>query len=691
MKKVVAILASVLAVASVLVGFQLTAPAGQEPASALSGSSFQAGNIISDTNFYAGTSMSVDGVQSFLNTQIGSCASSSCLNVGRFGMNSRSADPMCNALTGGSSLSAAVIITRVAAACGISPKVILVTLQKEQTLINGATARNPSAARLERAMGYACPDNVGGHCDPAYAGVGNQIYWSAWQWKRYGNPPGTSNYFTWFNPGNRAVQYNVPVSCGTKTVAVQNRATAALYYYTPYTPNTAALNNLYGTGDGCSAYGNRNFWRLYTDWFGSTTGVSTSAKGTLDGIATSYNAITVNGWALDTTTNKSTRVDVYVGSKGTAVQADQNRPDIAAAYPKLGAKHGFNQRIPAAAGSQKVCAYAISIDGKTNQELGCQTVSVPDGSPFGSLDSARAVPGGVAVTGWAIDPESSGRIGAHITVDGTIVKKMWAEAPRADVGRAYPSAGPDHGYTATVTAPGGSHRICVLGINVKNGGNANVGSCKTVDVPGSTPTGALDSVTATTSTISVSGWAVDGDSVDPITVTVSIDGKGRTFTTKSGRGDIAKRYPAYGSLRGFEGTWTVGNGKHTVCVTANNVGAGGNASLGCKAVTVTNKAPIGSLDVAQAVSGGVQVSGWAIDPDTSASIGVDVYVDGVGKRVIANRTRSDVARSYPAAGPAHGYDVRLGARAGSHEVCVYGIDSVGGSNTAFGCRTVTVR
>ncbi len=27
---------------------------------------------------------------------------------------------------------------------------------------------------------------------------------------------------------------------------------------------------MYGTGDGCSAYGNRNFWRYYTDWFGST-------------------------------------------------------------------------------------------------------------------------------------------------------------------------------------------------------------------------------------------------------------------------------------------------------------------------------------------------------------------------------------------------------------------------------------
>ena len=52
---------------------------------------------------------------------------------------------------------------------------------------------------------------------------------------------------------------------------IQNQATAGLYLYTPYRPNAAALANLYGTGDGCSSYGNRNFWRMFTDWFGSTS------------------------------------------------------------------------------------------------------------------------------------------------------------------------------------------------------------------------------------------------------------------------------------------------------------------------------------------------------------------------------------------------------------------------------------
>src|SRR5690606_17254112 len=65
------------------------------------------------------------------------------------------------------------------------------------------------------------------------------------------------------------VLYHPKAACGSAPVFIANQATAGLYNYTPYQPNTAALNNLYGTGDSCSSYGNRNFWRLYWDWFGS--------------------------------------------------------------------------------------------------------------------------------------------------------------------------------------------------------------------------------------------------------------------------------------------------------------------------------------------------------------------------------------------------------------------------------------
>jgi hypothetical protein len=70
--------------------------------------------------------------------------------------------------------------------------------------------------------------------------------------------------------GNNTIQYNPSTSCGSSNVNIETSPTAALYTYTPYQPNQAALNNMYGTGDSCSAYGNRNFWRMFNDWFGST-------------------------------------------------------------------------------------------------------------------------------------------------------------------------------------------------------------------------------------------------------------------------------------------------------------------------------------------------------------------------------------------------------------------------------------
>jgi hypothetical protein len=78
------------------------------------------------------------------------------------------------------------------------------------------------------------------------------------------------NWYTPYILGNNFINYNPNRACSGTTVNIQNRATQALYNYTPYQPNQAALNAGYGSGDGCSSYGNRNFFLYFTDWFGST-------------------------------------------------------------------------------------------------------------------------------------------------------------------------------------------------------------------------------------------------------------------------------------------------------------------------------------------------------------------------------------------------------------------------------------
>ncbi|MBX3094049.1 MAG: fibronectin type III domain-containing protein [Cryobacterium sp.] len=243
----------------------LDAISSPSEASAIGG--FNPANIIGDAQFFDGNAMSQQQIQAFLDEKIGGCLNSNCLNVKRVDSTARPADPMCGAFDAATAELTSTLIYRVQQACGISAKVLLVTLQKEQSL---ATHRSPSDSRLDRAMGYACPDNPAqpGWCDPAYGGLSNQIYRAAWQLKRYGNPPGTSNYFTWFPVGApSAVRYHPDPACGSSVLVIQNRATAALYYYTPYQPNAAALANPRGTGDACSTHGNRNFWVFYSDWF----------------------------------------------------------------------------------------------------------------------------------------------------------------------------------------------------------------------------------------------------------------------------------------------------------------------------------------------------------------------------------------------------------------------------------------
>lgn len=256
-----AVAAVALAAALVLAG----GPGAQQAHAAVA-TDFDPGWIISDPVFYDSGAMNASSVQAFLNSKVTSCSSGyTCLKSYSEGVLARSADSRCSALPGGSQ-SAASIIANVAAACGINPQVLLVMLEKEQGLVS---ATSPTASRYRIAMGYGCPDTA--PCDTEYYGFSNQLYNAARQFKVYQSTQNSWNY-----RAGRAntIQFNPNAGCGSSSVYIQNQATAALYIYTPYQPNQAALNNLYGSGDACSAYGNRNFWRTFTDWFGDPRGGS---------------------------------------------------------------------------------------------------------------------------------------------------------------------------------------------------------------------------------------------------------------------------------------------------------------------------------------------------------------------------------------------------------------------------------
>jgi uncharacterized protein with LGFP repeats len=234
------------------------------PAYAANAKDFQPGNIISDAIFFNGSDMTSNQVQAFLDAHVTTCRTGyTCLKDYRQATPTVPAN-RCAPYAGAVSDRASDIIAKVGASCGINPKVLLVLLEKEQSLV---TDTWPLTSQYTHATGFSCPDTA--PCDPAFAGFFYQVYYAARQFITYRMFPDAFNY----HAGQvNNILLNPNPSCGTAPVFITNQATANLYIYTPYQPNAAALANLYGVGDGCSTYGNRNFWRLFTDWFGSTQG-----------------------------------------------------------------------------------------------------------------------------------------------------------------------------------------------------------------------------------------------------------------------------------------------------------------------------------------------------------------------------------------------------------------------------------
>jgi uncharacterized protein with LGFP repeats len=269
MRPLVRLLAVLVVVGASLLSPVATSTPAQQ-AQAADARQFDAGNIISDAVFFDGRAVDAAGIQDFLRSKRSSYCpdpavdSSPCLSDFRMNTTNRAPDSLCAGYQGAAGETAATIIAKVAVSCRVNPRVLLVLLQKEMGFV---TSSNPTAKMYTRAAGYGCPDNGTGTCDPSYEGLQNQLYRSGWQYQKYAATPASYSYRA---GRNNVIQWDVPRTCGTSTVYIQNQATAGLYNYTPYRPNQAALNAGYGSGDDCSAYGNRNFWLYFTDWFGST-------------------------------------------------------------------------------------------------------------------------------------------------------------------------------------------------------------------------------------------------------------------------------------------------------------------------------------------------------------------------------------------------------------------------------------
>lgn len=235
----------------------------QDPPEGLGG--FDPGNLISDDVMFDGEAMSAGAIDAFLAEHGAACETvdqetAPCLKDLRRDTPQRAGTDYCAAIPARTGATAGRIISDVSSACDVNPQVTLVMLQKEQGLI---TTTAPTAKKLAEALGFRCPDFVG--CDPAYAGFVNQVYSAGSRLQEYGDPAQGYRY----QVGEELIQYSPYPFCGHARVDIANRATAALYNYTPFTPTQPTLDAGAGAvaDDVCATYGNRNFYRNFSQWF----------------------------------------------------------------------------------------------------------------------------------------------------------------------------------------------------------------------------------------------------------------------------------------------------------------------------------------------------------------------------------------------------------------------------------------
>jgi hypothetical protein len=385
--RLIAVLAATLLLATGLVVADATR--SSDPAVAADGRLFNPGNIISDANFFNGAAMTEAQIQSFMNTMApGGCGPNGCLK--QYSQNTvnkpqhysdTAGAVQCTPYAGGAGESAARIIFKVQRACGISAKVILVTLQKERGLV---TKTSPIPADFTVAMGMGCPDTA--PCNTEYYGFFNQVWSAAKQFKTYRAAP---NYFKHRAGATVDLLLHPNANCGSTRTLIQNAATAALYNYTPYQPNAAALANMGGTGDACSSYGNRNFFRDYTDWFGSPTSPAAPAGNVDSVLAAGPGNVRVRGWTFTGGKTQPISVHIYVdGRFATSANANVSRSDVAAAYPFQGPNHGYDLTLSLPIGSRNVCVYGLDSLSGGNALLGCKTLMILPPEPAATASAA---------------------------------------------------------------------------------------------------------------------------------------------------------------------------------------------------------------------------------------------------------------------------------------------------------------
>ncbi|WP_146243224.1 hypothetical protein [Curtobacterium sp. MCBD17_021] len=267
--------------------------------------------------------------------------------------------------------------------------------------------------------------------------------------------------------------------------------------------------------------------------------------------------------------------------------------------------------VPFRLGSRPAGKYAVQVtlrhpDGSSDSETASAPVVMKAGAavdpatshdPIGNFERGTGTTSGVTLTGWAYDPDASAvQVRVYDRTSGSrSLGTVTTSIARSDVRRARPAAPANSGWSLTVPLSAGSHKICAYGLNTGPGTtNPLLGACRQVTVGvdrSHEPVGRLDTATVGSGGVTVTGWAYDPDTRDPLSVafydrTSGSRNLGRVSTSVA-RPDVVRAHPAAPANSGYTRTIALSKGTHELCTYGINVGAGTtNPLLGCRSVTV---------------------------------------------------------------------------------------------------------
>lgn len=322
----------------------------------------------------------------------------------------------------------------------------------------------------------------------------------------------------------------------------------------------------------------------------TVTIVDRAPTGNFESVTTSGSTVTLTGWALDPNkAGPATVTSTVNGVDAGSFVTDQPRGDVARVHPGLGGVHGFRHTFSPGPGTHTICLSVVNHGGLSPQSLGCRRLDggppPPDRPMIGTIDSVAVDGTRVTVSGWALDPDHARPVLLDLVVNGGFGGWVGTGISRPDVARAYPGTGTTQGFSRSFTAGPGTHRVCV-GESYRP-----LLACRTFTVAAPPanrqPLGNFERLSATGSTVTLAGWALDPDTAAPVAVHFYVNGRwGGSVTADGVRSDIAAAFPGAGERHGFSRSFTAGPGTHEICAYVIDSTTSANAPMGCRRVTV---------------------------------------------------------------------------------------------------------